>query len=244
MPPKAMFVSKRRPSGLEFASCEVCNGKTSSADLVASFFARLISSYSADPCLIIEARGRRGKMDEIAPGVLQEFFRPEKLQRVWRREAGLVARPYWKIHADGPLTRAYLTVFAAKFGMALFREHVGHALPLTGGVYTNWFLNAGLTQKAADGILKILPIAGTLRQGAFQVPEQFAYRYNCDNRTTVAALAGFHSNLHVLAIATSTPALYKLPFPIPHSDFVRPGELVARIPRKIRRLKLLNERHS
>ena len=57
----------------------------------------------------------------------------------------------------------------AKLAMALYREHVGHALPLTGGVHTNWYLNAGLAQRTAEGILKTLPLGGTLRQGSFQV---------------------------------------------------------------------------
>jgi hypothetical protein len=82
----------------------------------------------------------------------------------------------------------------AKLAMALYREHVGHALPLTGGVHTNWYLNAGLAQRTAEGILKTLPLGGTLRQGSFQVPEQFVYRYNCDGRTVVAALAGEHAS--------------------------------------------------
>jgi hypothetical protein len=67
--------------------------------------------------------------------------------------------------------------------MALYGEHVGHALPLTGGAHTNWYLNAGLAQRTAEGILMTLPLGGTLRQGSFQVPEQFAYRYNCDGRS-------------------------------------------------------------
>ena len=238
MPPRAMFVSKFRPSGFEYAACRECNKATSPADLVASFFARLNKSYGGDRRLIIEACALRDKVAKRAPGVLEELFRPEKRKRVWLRDSGLVASAFVQINADGPLTMAYLTVFAAKLGMALYREHVGHALPLTGGVHINWFLNAGLAQRTAEGILRILPVAGTLRQGAVQFPEQFVYRYNCDGRTIVAALAGFHSNLFVLVIATSTPEFFKMPFPVPHSDFVRPGELVARIPQKIRQLRL------
>jgi hypothetical protein len=234
MPPRSMFVLKRRPSGFEFAACTECNRATSPADLVASFFARLNQSYRGDRRLIAEAADRKRKLIELAPGLLEEFFRPNKRQRVWGRD-GLVATPLVQINADGPLTKAYLTVFAAKLGMALFREHVGHALPLNGAVYTKYFLNAGISRDTAEGMLRIMPIGGTLRQGTFQVPEQFAYRYNCDGGSIIAALAGFHSNLHILTIATSRPDFFKLPdAAIPHVDTVRPGELVARIPQKIR----------
>jgi hypothetical protein len=169
MPPRSMFLSKSRPSGFEFAACRACNEATSPADLVASFFARLNNSYGGDRRLTIEARERRDRVAASAPGVLEELFRPDKRKPVWSRNAGPVATPLLQIKVDGPATRAYLTVFAAKLGMAFYREHVGDALPLTGGVHVNWFLNAGLAQATAEDILRILPTPGTLRQGAFQV---------------------------------------------------------------------------
>jgi hypothetical protein len=234
MPPVAMFVSRKRPSGFEFAACEECNRTTSAADLVASFFARLDRSYSGDKTLILEAQQRRDKVAQLAPGVLEELFRQDKASTIWRPEHGLVAKPFFKINVDGPTTKAYLTVFGAKLGMALYRQHVGHALPLHGGVHVNWYLNAGLAQSTAEGLLQKLPGLGWLRQGSFEVREQFAYRYNCDDRSVVAALAGFHSNLHIFVIATCTPDLFGMPFSVPHSDFVQPGHLCSRFPRKVR----------
>ena len=44
---------------------------------------------------------------------------------------GLMQPAVW-VHADGPRLKAYLTIFAAKFAMALYREHVGVALGLDG----------------------------------------------------------------------------------------------------------------
>jgi hypothetical protein len=239
MPPRSMFIGKRRPSGFEFAACDECNQATSPADLVASFFARLNQSYRADGQLTVEASDRRRKLIELAPGVLDEFFRPDRRQRVWAPH-GLITTPFVQINADGPLTKAYLTVFAAKLGMALYREHIGRALPLDGAVYTKYFLNAGLSRNTAEGILRIMPIDATMRQGTFQVREQFAYRYNYDGSTIIAALAGFHSNMHVLAIATSRPDFFKLPeAAVPHVEMVRPGELVHRIPQRVRGHRLV-----
>jgi hypothetical protein len=40
MPPVIMFTRKQRPKGLEFASCEACNGGTKHADLVAAYIGR------------------------------------------------------------------------------------------------------------------------------------------------------------------------------------------------------------
>lgn len=229
MPPRSMFSSKSRPSGMEFACCDECNQGTGVADLVAGFFARLSSDYKADTALVKEAVHRKGTLARLAPGFFEEFFRPEKHGPVLKRDELGIIKPFVQFRVDGPLAKAYLTVFAAKFGMALYREHVGQPLPLTGGVYTVWFLNAGLAQETGDAILAKLPGFQTLQQGRFVVPAQFAYRYNCDGRSIVAALAGFHSNLHIFTVAASDPAFYNRLIRIPHSDFVRPGELISRI---------------
>ncbi len=50
----------------------------------------------------------------------------------------------------------------------------------------------------AEEMLKILPIAGSLKQGRKRSIEQFGYRYNSDEKSIIFALAGFHSNFHVL----------------------------------------------
>jgi hypothetical protein len=144
-----------------------------------------------------------------------------------------ILKRYVTIQPSGPLTKAYLTVFAAKLGMALYKEHTGEPLPLTGGVHTAWFLNAGLSRQTGDAILSKMPIYGSLKQGAFFLPEQFAYRFNTDGKSIIAALAGFHSNLHVFTLATSDQQFFDLPPINVTADFVRPGELVNRVPQKI-----------
>jgi hypothetical protein len=234
MPPRVMFTSKYRPSGMEYACCSECNRGTSAADLVASFLARLSQGYTPDATLLTEAMTLRGKIAQMAPGILEELFRPEKQSHILSRGSDGIIKPYIKFNADGPLAKTYLTVFSAKLGMALYREHIGQSLPLTGGVYTLFFLNAGLAQKTGDAILEKLPVFDTLVQGRINVLDQFAYRFNTDKRTIVAALAGFHSNFHVFTVATSDPDFYDPPKKIPYADFVRPGELVSRIPHKIR----------
>jgi hypothetical protein len=220
---------------MEFASCDECNKGTGAADLVASFFARLGQGYTTDTTLLNEAVQRKPILAQLAPGLLEELFRPEKRSAIVNRDALGIIKPYIKFNADGPLAKAYLTVFAAKLGMALYREHVGEPLPFTGGVYTLFFLNAGLAKATGDAMLEKLPMFETLNQGRVCVPDQFAYRYNCDGKSIVAALAGFHSNFHVFIVATSDPDFYNPPKKIPYADFVRPGELVGRVPQKIRK---------
>src|SRR5690348_7895086 len=78
MPPIAMFRDRLRPSGMEFATCQNCNNGTSAADLVASFVARLSPDIDDEAWRIIEAKERRGKLEQIAPGFLDEFFRLDR----------------------------------------------------------------------------------------------------------------------------------------------------------------------
>jgi hypothetical protein len=229
MPPIGMFKARSRPNGMEFAACEDCNKGTSGADIVAAFYARL--SQSQNPEMLAEAIGLRRKMKQLAPGVSEEFDGPSLTR--WQRTPTGILRPMIAIRVDGPLTKAYLAAFSAKLAMALYREHIGTPLPLDGGVRVAFFLNAGLSQKAGDGMLEKLPLPGTLQQGSFVVPDQFAYRYNHDGKSIIAGLAGFNSNLHILMVATSNPTFYDFPKFAKHLYFVRPGELRDLIPRKI-----------
>jgi hypothetical protein len=88
---------------------------------------------------IAEAVVLRNKtIEKFVPGLLEEVFCPEKTHTVWSRGPRGLLRPYRKIIADGPLLNAYLTVFAAKMGMALY--HVDNrtrvfGAPLVVGVF-------------------------------------------------------------------------------------------------------------
>ena len=91
-----------------------------------------------------EALERKAALEQKAPGLLPELLRRDKSKKLWLRTRTGLFREVVQINADGPLLHAHLTVFAAKMGMALYREHVGSALPMEGGVQTHYFLNSGL----------------------------------------------------------------------------------------------------
>lgn len=242
MPPLSMFIGRRRPSGLEFAACQDCNNTTSPADLVAGFFARLPRPDNPGSPLLKEAQQRLKRLDLQAPGLLAELFRSDKTTHTWFRSPLGLSHKAIQVKADGPRVKAYMSVFGGKLGMALFREHIGHALPLNGGVYTMFFLNVGLPDAAVEKALPTLPLQGDLKQGIIQVREQFAYRYNCDGKSIIAAIVGFHTHLHFLLVATSDPVFFSFPSFLSHptADFVRPGELFARVPRPVEPHRLQN----
>jgi hypothetical protein len=231
MPPLGMFKNRFRPSGMEFASCNGCNTGTGGADIVASFLARISPFDDADTWRIKEAKKLKRALEKFAPGVLDELFREQKTQINWIRNPKGVRVPSVVITADGPLVKAYLTVFGAKLAMALYREHTGVALPLTGGIQTTMFLNAGLAQATGDAILKITPLFSTLTQGKVHVPDQFAYRYNTDGKNVLLAIIGFHRGLHIVVFATSMPEFYRFAAnPLFREPYIKPGGIRAIMP--------------
>lgn len=228
MPPIAMFRGRDRVSGMEFACCETCNVKTRGADIAASCLS-LIPRRNLEGDWKTEAMVRLlPALDRYAPGVRAEMVRSKQKRRWLWTPQGLI-EPHVELEADGPILAAHLSVFAAKLAMALYREHIGEPLPLDGAVYTTHFLNSGLNQAQADAMLGIMPIAGQLQQGRKSSAGQFEYRYNCDNRTIIAALASLHHNLHVLLFATSDPSTYGVVADMPHMWTTRPGGLVDRL---------------
>lgn len=237
MPPKIMFRAKSRPDGMVFASCTACNNGTSAADLVAGFISRIRMDGELTDWQLAESYGQLTQIGRKAPDFVREFFNPAKTEQVLRRTPSGPLKPAVRFRVDGPVTKAYLSTFASKLGMALFREHTNAPLPLHGKVFSQWFMNAGLSQEMATTILSILPVHATLVQGKWSVGDQFGYRYNSDGRSIVAALAGFQGGLYIQVIATSEPE--KNPFftnaiirKRPTVMIAGPGELAGLMPKR------------
>lgn len=231
MPPRTMFREKSRPKGLEFACCTDCNNATSAADLVASFLAKMDFGNDLADWKFQENMFQRWALDRKAPGFMEELLHPDKGHNVMLRTRGILSS-HVSIKVDGPLSRAYLNVFSAKMAMALYREHVGEALPIDGIAHTMWFTNAGLTNDMAASMLKMLPGQEELKQGTFTSSGQFGYRYNSDGKSIVAALVGLHQGLHIFLIATGTPNVFPIPNDLMNTqNAMKPGDLVNSMPR-------------
>ncbi|MBJ3785743.1 hypothetical protein [Devosia sediminis] len=230
MPPIGMFRKRDRASGMEFATCAACNNGTSAADLVASFMARIDANGALGDWRFQEAFAQRNMLMELAPGFLAELLSPARVEPVLLNTNGVLTRQAM-IKADGPLTKAYLDVFSAKLGMALYREHTDSRLPDHGGVQAWWYLNFGLAIKDVEQMLSIMPLAGRLAQGRKTSDGQFNYRCNTDNKSIVVALVSFHDNLHVSFAATSDPQFYNLPFEHPRARFTKPGQIAGMMPK-------------
>lgn len=222
-----MFRSRHRASGLEFASCRRCNEGTRAADAVASFMARLSRDPHRDDWRFPEARRLISTVDLLAPELRGEVFnRNVKTKWLWTVN-GLI-QAHAELLVNSPSLERHLATFSAKLTMALYREHVGHALPLEGAVYTIHCLNSGLDHAQADKILGFLPLFRILRQGSKNSEGQFEYRFNCDNRSLFAALASLHGNIFIWMLAAADPVTYGFVASLPRIVTTKPGELGVR----------------
>jgi hypothetical protein len=204
MPPKAMFKNPSRLSGMEFGCCEKCNTGTKSSDAIASFIAHISPTDSFENQWQLPVMKQLlSTANQLEPGFEEEFFNRRKTEYTYRKNEFGFLMPVVKIDADGPILKRNMTVFSAKMGMALYREHVGKPMAENSGIFVKWFLNAGLNEAEAHGFLSFLPAVGEIKQGKQRSIKQFGYRYNCDDRSLIMAMIGFHSNLHILVAATS-----------------------------------------
>jgi hypothetical protein len=228
MPPRAMFKDRHRLSGMEFGCCAACNNGTKAADAIASFLAHVSPTDGPhNEWQFPIMKKLRDTADQLEPGFHHELFNKKKSENAYRKVKSSILMPVVVIKADGPIIKRNMRIFSAKLAMALFREHVGKPLPIGSGVFVKWFLNAGLSETEAHGYLSILPVHGELTQGTQRSIEQFGYRFNCDDRSLLAAIVGFHSNLHIVAFATSDLATFgETLLKYPGFTFVKFGELL------------------
>ncbi|WP_397606120.1 hypothetical protein [Sphingorhabdus sp.] len=219
MPPKSMFRNKIRLSGLEFACCENCNHSTSASDAAASFFARLSPTHQTDQNELDEAHSLVDTLAQRAPGAILEIFNEQKSKRIWAKGRSSIYGQMHAIKLDGPVTHSLITAFTAKFGMAMFREHVGRPMN-RGGVYTQFYFNAGLSREIATATVDFLPFFGQLTMGKQRSGKQFNYRFNSDLKSITATFAAFRDNLFVRAIAVEEPESYRFLSEEYNADFV------------------------
>ncbi|MBR0809339.1 hypothetical protein JQ636_37910 [Bradyrhizobium japonicum] len=223
VPPIIMFAQRRRPKGLEFGSCEPCNGGTKHADLVAAMVGRSMPN-SGTKAGGEEMESIFSAINNNIPGLLQEMHIPREVQSAagWREENGGLLR------TDGRLVSSHMQTFAFKIGFSLYYELTKKVLPKTGGVVARWFSNVDrLTGAFPQDVFEHLLPPNTLRQGQFEVSDQFAYQWRLAEEERMAMfLATFSQSFAVIAFAATDRGLFdtetKHPFKI-----CAPGELMS-----------------
>lgn len=176
MPPRMMFDGRRRPKGLEFASCYKCNRGTAHADLVASLLGRVYPDANKDEQKEEIKKLLSGIKNNI-PGLLEEMRIGRAGQKIARKRVGL-SEDGGFLRVNGPLVSKYMQAFAVKLGFALHYHATQEIVPPQGGVVARWFSNVERWEgKFPDTIFKLLPPPTTLIQGTFKVSDQFEYSW-------------------------------------------------------------------
>lgn len=200
MPPRGLFKDKERPSGWEFPTCSDCNECSRGADAVAQILS-LIHPLEDEEWQFERMKRVLPAVRKQAPRAYQEICSNDKAKSRWVNCRGLL-RNVVEVKADGPSTVAHLDAFAGKMALAVFAELIGRPIELDGTLFTQWYLNAGLSQKAYHAHLSIMPDFSELQQGKKTSAGQFWLHHNSDMKSIIAALIVFHGNLSVMAIAS------------------------------------------
>ena len=230
MPPIGMFRDRQRPNELVFASCAKCNNGTRKADLAATYISRMYTLDPREEWKQKEFSGLSAKLDEMDPDLRDEVD-PTR-GREWcliQTLSGMLIRAPW-LRTNGPRLSAYLTVFSAKFAMAIYRELMGHALPMEGIALTTPILTGQMHPALFNQLIRNMPVISTLRQGNKHVGEQFSCRYASDGETGVTGVAQFQQDLRLAFIVTSTPDRLGSALEAPRTRLTRPGGLLSAMP--------------
>jgi hypothetical protein len=220
-----MFADRRRPKGLEFAACESCNHGTKHADLVAAMVGRSM------PDAVTEAAQREHTriLSSVAnniPGLLQEMQLPEDEQQKARARLPGAAPDGGFLRTNGPLVSAHMQTFATKIAFALWYEITKTILPKEGAVAARWFSNVErLDGTFPQSIFDLLLPAATLRQGRFDVSDQFSYQWRLAEGDKVGMFfASFRHSFAVVSFVATDVSNLQVETNYPMT-IVRPGDL-------------------
>lgn len=224
VPPIIMFAERKRPKGLEFGSCEACNRGTKHADLVAAMIGRSMPDSRTEAART-ETKRIFSAINNNIPGLLQELYLSPEQQSAkgWRTQDG-----GGLLRTNGPLVSSHMQTFAFKIGFALYYEMTKTILPKTGGVVARWFSNyerlqGGFPQSVFEHLLP----PTTLRQGKFEVSDQFEYQWRIAEGDRMAMfLSTFRHSFAVLAFAAVDKALFDVETEHPFK-ICMPGELTS-----------------
>jgi hypothetical protein len=224
-----MFRSRRRPKGLEFASCLQCNRGTRLTDLVAAMLCRTYPNSEG----ILEKEELQSILKAVGnnvPGLLQEMRIGHAGQKIARKRLPPGTSDGGFLRVNGPIASGHMETFAAKLGFALFYEVTRKIIPPTGGVAALWYSNVDrLEGTFPQSIFDLLLPPQTLKQGRFDVAEQFSYQWRLTEGEQMGLFCAFFgASFAILACAATDTALLRFDG-LDQADIAKPGDLIKRL---------------
>jgi hypothetical protein len=175
MPPRTIFDLRHRPKGLEFLACTACNAGGKKAEQIAGFLSRLLYPAPRTHEVDQELRKIFKQMSNNHRDVLLEMFPTDEQLANFKRSYPTLQQ-FKPLSVKGPLVNAAMRTFAAKMGLALHYRENHRVVPSAGAVIVRWFSNVqAFTNRIPPEILQMVGSPDTLRQGKFEVKDQFMY---------------------------------------------------------------------
>lgn len=213
VPPRIFFEKKHRPDGMLFPACNSCNNRTSQNEQIAALIFRAGNDTFEGEEEKVLNRLLSGIRNNH-PGLLESMNLSTREKRQFMRERGI--RPVYDytpskfpiIGLDNPLIHESIKLVGSKLGAALHYQHTRKIIPQTGRLFITWRSNIQIHEKGLpEKFLNVLGPPNTLKQGTFEVSEQFSYRYACsENNQITCFIALFHSQAAIIGIVHSNPS--------------------------------------
>lgn len=201
-PPKSLFPNNHRPDGFIAPSCDECQNKTRTADLVVSIMSRW--GYAPDEDIFLDHGRLSNRLRSQAPDVVKEWLSLGPNQRKRARKiltAGKVYAPDNYIVKIGPSTIPYLNVFAQKFALSSYFHIAGEPVSKNGLIWAIWKTKEDVQSSPIPDELKLMVgDSKSLKQGSWDTKKYFEYRhaYN-ENDKSFIILARFNIAFFVIA---------------------------------------------
>jgi hypothetical protein len=207
MPPRIVFSGKLRPRQFEFPSCDGCNQGTKATDQFIAWVSRMYPDAHTEPERTEVRKILRGLSNNM-PDVLREMEIGTAGQKLARKRTGIQYGGGF-LRMDGPLVSRHLDIFGCKLGLAMHWEFTRQIVPLSGGVVVRYVSNVQAMQgKVPTEFLKLLPGPQTLRQGSWDVANQFRFSARTTNDKTMGLFyATFRSSFGLAAVTTMDQSL-------------------------------------
>src|SRR5262249_30260431 len=133
-PARIVFPDKRRPKGLEFPACTVCNRQTSAAETLLAFVCRFAGSHRTSAAGDFHRlKDIVGSVNRAFPGLRQKMRR----QRLWAKERGVWVR-VGAIDVGHPEVDLALCRIAAKLALAIYYETTSRPASPECVINTQW----------------------------------------------------------------------------------------------------------